>query len=91
MNTSPAVKIFIWKAAHTILPNSMRMTVILPDINTICNVCTDERETLTHLFLYCRYAKEVCMHFNFDMHSIKNGTNNFHDWLTNCFETTDRG
>lgn len=91
MKTAPAVKIFIWKAAQSILPNNMRVAAILPEINTNCKFCNERQEALTHLFLYCSYVKQVWMHFNFDMQFIKDGTNNFHDWLSNCFQNANRG
>lgn len=91
METTPAVKIFIWNVAHTILPNSMWVAAILPDIDTKCKLCNEGQESLTHLFLHCNYASQVWMHFNFDMDFIKNGTTTFHEWLTNCFENPNRG
>ncbi|XP_026440608.1 uncharacterized protein LOC113339581 [Papaver somniferum] len=91
MKTTPAVKIFIWKVAHSILPNSMRVAAILPDIDTTCKLCNESRETLSHMFLHCNYATQVWMHFNFSMEFIRNGTKTFHEWLTNCFDNPKRG
>ncbi|XP_026398992.1 uncharacterized protein LOC113294831 [Papaver somniferum] len=91
MKTTPAFKIFIWKAAHSILPNSMRVAAILPDIDTKCKLCNEIQETLSHLFLHCNYATQVWMHFDFNMDFIRNGTTTFHEWLTNCFKNPKRG
>lgn len=91
MKTTPAVNFFIWKVAHSILRNSMRVAAILPDIDTKCKLCNQSQETLSHLFLHCHYATQVWKHSNFDMDFVRNGTTMSHEWLTNCFENPNRG
>lgn len=91
MNITPSVKTFVWKAAHSILPNSMRVAAKIPDINTTCTLCNEGEESLTHLFLQCNFATQVWMHLNFDMGYVTNGTNTFHEWLNSWFDDTDRG
>lgn len=90
MKVTPVVKMFVWKAAHSILPNNMRVTAILPNINASCKLCNNGDESLTHLFLQCNFVSQVWMHLNFDMRYVVNGTNDFHDWLNDMYNNQDR-
>lgn len=90
LKVSPSIKLFMWKIANSILPNSMRVAAKIPNINTTCLLCNNHNETLTHLFLDCNFASQVWNHLNFQMDYVKNGATTCHDWINSWFRDKTR-
>lgn len=90
MKVSPSIKLFTWKMAHSILPNSMRVDAILPYINTTCLLCNEHDESLTHLFLDYNFACQVWNHLNFSMDYVKNDSHTCHDWINSWCTLSER-
>lgn len=85
MKITPSIKNFIWKTAHSILPNSVRVAAIIPEIDVCCKLCNVDEESLTHLFMKCNFTKQVWMHLNFYIDNVMRSANTFHDWLNSWF------
>lgn len=91
LKVTPSIKLFMWKAANSILPTGMRVAAILPNINTKCNLCNENEESLSHLFFKCNFAIQIWMHLNFDINYVTDGKTCFHEWLNHWFHEKTKG
>ncbi|XP_026453472.1 uncharacterized protein LOC113354327 [Papaver somniferum] len=89
LEVAPAVKNFLWKCAHEILPTNAKTASILHYIDSICKLCNYGEESMTHMFLNCPAATEVWQqmldgnHGLFDHHTV------FMDWFNDWFHNAN--
>ncbi|XP_026378338.1 uncharacterized protein LOC113272755 [Papaver somniferum] len=53
------IKLFIWKCLKGIVPTRLRLSQAMQDIETHCEICKHEEESLYHLLISCNHAKAV--------------------------------
>ncbi|XP_026420299.1 uncharacterized protein LOC113316302 [Papaver somniferum] len=56
LEVAPAVKSFLWKCAHEVLPTNAKTASILHYVDPICKLCNCGEETMTRMFLNCPAA-----------------------------------
>ncbi|XP_026399311.1 uncharacterized protein LOC113295170 [Papaver somniferum] len=85
MEVAPAIKIFLWKCAHEILPTNAKTASILHYIDLICKIYNSGEETMTHLFLNCPAAVEVWHQMLGENHGLFDHHTRFMDWFNTWF------
>jgi hypothetical protein len=53
---------FVWQLLHNRTPtrsNLVSRRILAPGVDSLCPLCGEETETVTHLFLYCRVAYQL--------------------------------
>ncbi|XP_026378266.1 uncharacterized protein LOC113272675 [Papaver somniferum] len=90
LQVSPSIKMFVWKLANSILPNSMQVAAILPNINKTCQLCNEHNETMTHMFLECKFVTQVWNHLNFSISYVRGNVIDCHEWMNNWFINTEK-
>lgn len=58
LNTSPKVKLFLWKVFQNAIPVKELLAIRITNIDTRCKRCNTP-ESIDHLFLHCPYARKV--------------------------------
>ncbi|KAG2240023.1 hypothetical protein Bca52824_091143 [Brassica carinata] len=59
INAIPKVKIFWWKILHNGLPVADNLSKRGCKIDTLCQICGEEIETIDHMLLQCRVTWEI--------------------------------
>lgn len=58
LNTSPKVKLFLWKVLHNAIPVGEQLAIRNIAVDTRCKRC-NTLESINHLFIHCPYARKV--------------------------------
>ncbi|XP_026458445.1 uncharacterized protein LOC113358927 [Papaver somniferum] len=85
MEVTPAIKIFLWKCAHEILPTNAKNASILHYVDLICKIWNSGEETMTHLFLNCPVAVEVWHQMLGENLGLFDHHTRFMDWFNTWF------
>lgn len=59
LNIPPKLKLFWWKVLHNGLPVAENLNRRGMKIYNLCQVCGEEVETVQHVIMDCRVAKEI--------------------------------
>jgi hypothetical protein len=54
-----AVKMFMWKVCHNILPTKVNLARRGVNCNSMCPICKREEETIVHMLWSCPAARDV--------------------------------
>jgi hypothetical protein len=55
-----AVKMFLWRACHNLLPTKVNLLKIGVCENSLCLICLFENETVEHIIWECPAVSDVC-------------------------------
>ncbi|XP_026428146.1 uncharacterized protein LOC113324020 [Papaver somniferum] len=88
LEVAPAIKIFLWKCAHEILPTNAKTASILHYIDPICKICKSGEETMTHMFLNFPAATDVWHHMFGESHGLFDHQLSFMDCFNTWFQHT---
>lgn len=57
--SSNKIKVFMWRLCHDILPTNFNLYLKKVQNSCLCVMCKREKETIDHVFFYCKQAKKV--------------------------------
>ena len=70
----PKIKMFTWRLIQNIIPCTKNLRERGVQMDDVCCVCRQERESLHHLFFECKLSQEVWLQINPNMRRfISNG------------------
>jgi hypothetical protein len=55
----PSKSFMVWRSLHNKLPTDENLSLRGCQLPSICNLCSLHGETIAHLFLECKFAKEI--------------------------------
>ncbi|KAK6139898.1 hypothetical protein DH2020_026343 [Rehmannia glutinosa] len=86
------IKHFLWRCNQSILPTSIQLRRRGMNVDEICQMCGEERETIMHVFFHCTRAKQVWKLANVSWDIPDEGIE-FREWWSNIctLEKTDLG
>ncbi|CAN0876708.1 Putative ribonuclease H protein At1g65750 [Linum grandiflorum] len=61
LQVQPKLRFFLWKIVHGILPTSDALQSRHLEIPSLCPVCSDAEESISHLFFSCSEAKRLAI------------------------------
>ncbi|XP_026436617.1 uncharacterized protein LOC113334619 [Papaver somniferum] len=80
------VKLFIWKCLKNIVPTRVGLSQSLQDIETHCEICKQENETLFHILISCSHAKAVWRDLNINIDQSITQCQSVKEWIVSWFQ-----
>jgi hypothetical protein len=89
-NVPPAVKTFIWRACHNLLPTrtNLRHRGVCEDV--VCPICLQEEETTEHIIWECSSAADVWGASNIKLQKCPRGGGDFQQILVEVSKRCDQ-
>ena len=80
---------FIWKLLHNGLQVKSILNIRGIASEPTCPLCSEDDETLSHLFLFCQFSRAVWHGKNLSIHTLDLNQTNAIQWLSGCILRTD--
>ncbi|KAK5846908.1 hypothetical protein PVK06_003209 [Gossypium arboreum] len=81
LNILPKIWVFAWRVSHEILPTNSKIVSIRPTVNSECQRCEAERETLIHAKKDCPTARETLVCSGLGDRLLRNEFDRCINWL----------
>ncbi|XP_026417273.1 uncharacterized protein LOC113312750 [Papaver somniferum] len=79
------IKMFIWECLKNIFPTRVILSQAMHNLETHCQICKQEDETLYHLLIRCKHAQEVWKILNVNIDKILNNCQTVKEWIISWF------
>ncbi|RZC94028.1 hypothetical protein C5167_016722 [Papaver somniferum] len=80
------IKLFIWKCLKGIVPTRLRLSQAMQDIETHCEICKQEEESMYHLLISCNHAKAVWRSLSINIDQIIANCQSIQQWIISWFQ-----
>ncbi|MBA0556557.1 hypothetical protein Golob_026646 [Gossypium lobatum] len=86
----PKIQVFAWRVGNEILPTNTKIATIRPTVNSTCQQCGADKETLTHAIKDCPTARETLVCGGLDNKLVRNEFDSCIDWLEATMRLLDK-
>ncbi|XP_026455498.1 uncharacterized protein LOC113356547 [Papaver somniferum] len=84
------IKLFAWKCIRGLHSTKYKRALFNSDLETNCDICGHNEETIEHIILECRHARTVWRGININIDAVRASHNSVSEWVTSWFSHQNR-